>query len=231
MSYIWDVAIKLKKKGVNISNIDFQQPEIYSPYMEVSFEDINFNVDKDLTQVEVNAFYRFFTIFDSLLDPNHEDNMEFKKALFSLLIHFLLELDLKMGFSVKEYVKTFLFNDIKNGIYGEDMAENIKYFNYDEINIVMSSICNMYENGMTLHMFNVILLNIFKNAATYIDKETEYGFFIYVGEPETEESHYKLDFLLSTFLPLKFNAYVCWDKHFPVLGVDKTMIIENNVIF
>lgn len=236
MSYLWDVAIKLKSAGYKISDIVFKQPEIFSPYMEVSFEDINFDFNSDVNSdktidVEINGFYRFLRIFVNLLAADFDELKEGKDILFDLIIHCILTFDVKQGYCFREYAKIFFYEEMKAGEWGEILAEDIDVFNINERNIIFDSIYNLYAGASGLYFFNVVLSNIFKNSAAYINKETEYGLFIYVGEEYSEDNSKKLNAIVSLFLPVKFREYICWDKHFPILGVDKTMQIENNVLF
>lgn len=230
MSYLWDVGIKLKNSNRKMSDIVFKQAEVFSPYMECSFEDINFDLD-DNNEIEINGLYRFIDIFSYLIDVNYEEYTESRKVLFDLIMHYLLRVDLKQGYCVREFCKKFFYEDIKNGIWGKDIAYNMEAFTTEEKNIILDSIYNLYSGGSGLYFFNVILGNIFKNSLAYINKETEHGLFIYVGEAYTDNNKRKIDLITSLFLPVRFNVYICWDKHFPVLGVDKTMYIEQNVLF
>ena len=61
MNYIWDIIIKARQLGIDETKIKFIAAKSYSPYMELSNENINF---KDIEQeVELNPYYRFFEIF------------------------------------------------------------------------------------------------------------------------------------------------------------------------
>ena len=231
MSYIWDIAIKLKKSGIDLSTISFIQPEIYSPYMEVSLENLNHIEDINIKNIEVNALYRFENIFEPLLHLDFKGSKELQIVVFNIILNFLIQLDLKQGFCIREFSKFFISDEIDKGLFGDEVKENIKVLNIDEKDIVLDSIYNYYSTNVNINIFNVILKNIFKNIITYLDKEKEFGIFIYVGEKKTDIYQRKLNVLISLFLPIYFKPYICWDKHFPVLGLDRTMMIEQNVLF
>ncbi len=231
MSYIWDITIKLKRAGIDLSTITFIQPEVYSPYMEVSLENLNYIEDLEVKEIEVNALYRFENIFEPLLHLDFKGSKELQTVVFNLILNFLIQLDLKQGLCIREFSKIFISKEMDSGLFGNDIKENIKVFNMDEKDILLDSVYNYYSTNVNINIFNVILKNIFKNVITYLDKEKEFGIFIYIGEKQTNIYEKKLDVLISLFLPIYFKPYICWDKHFPVLGLDKTMMIEQNVLF
>ena len=41
MNYIWNILINAEQRGLDRRNITFKEAEIYSPYMEMAFENIN----------------------------------------------------------------------------------------------------------------------------------------------------------------------------------------------
>ena len=72
MNYIWEIVLSAKKNGIEEEQLQYQQAREYSPYMEVSFYDLNI-ASVDYNRIEVNPFYRFHDIFDRLLNLNNTD--------------------------------------------------------------------------------------------------------------------------------------------------------------
>ena len=63
MNYIWDIIIKARQLGIDETKIKFIAAKSYSPYMELSNENINF---KDIEQeVELNPYYRFLKFLNT----------------------------------------------------------------------------------------------------------------------------------------------------------------------
>ena len=75
MQYIWEVVLAAEKNGIREADLQYEVPEVRSPYLEVSFYDLNTQTVEQ-TAVEVNPFYRFFDIFSGVLDINQK---EYKK--------------------------------------------------------------------------------------------------------------------------------------------------------
>ena len=67
MQYIWEVVLAAEKNGIREADLQYEVPEVRSPYLEVSFYDLNTQTVEQ-TAVEVNPFYRFFDIFSGVLD-------------------------------------------------------------------------------------------------------------------------------------------------------------------
>jgi len=68
MNYIWDHAIKALQQGVDQDDIFYRYGQPFSPYMELSFIDIN--ETKPQIEVEINPYYRYYSIFKELFEPN-----------------------------------------------------------------------------------------------------------------------------------------------------------------
>ena len=76
MQYIWEVVLAAEKNGIREADLRYEVAEVRSPYLEVSFCDLNTQTVEQ-TVVEVNPFYRFFDIFSGVLDINQK---EYKKT-------------------------------------------------------------------------------------------------------------------------------------------------------
>ena len=66
MQYIWEVVLAAEKNGIREADLRYEVAEVRSPYLEVSFSDLNTQTVEQ-TVVEVNPFYRFFDIFSWIL--------------------------------------------------------------------------------------------------------------------------------------------------------------------
>ena len=77
MQYIWEVVLAAEKNGIREADLRYEVAEVRSPYLEVSFCDLNTQTVEQ-TVVEVNPFYRFFDIFSEILDINQRDRKDLK---------------------------------------------------------------------------------------------------------------------------------------------------------
>jgi len=80
MNYIWEFVIRAKRNGIDLDTITYKFDDDVSPYMELSFA--NINETSILSTVNVNPFYRYYEIFKNLLSSDLLlDEEEFKRLL------------------------------------------------------------------------------------------------------------------------------------------------------
>ncbi|NFH70253.1 hypothetical protein FDC35_12885 [Clostridium botulinum] len=230
MNYIYDIFIKAIEENAQTEEIKFKQAKVYSPYMELAIQNINTSKLPQSEYIEINALYRFQEIFGELFDINFKENTELKNVLFDILIHYLCELDLKQGLNKNEFYKKFLFKDVINNVYGEELAKNILCFNKEETDVFLNSFITLYKTGTSLQLFNKILAKIFKYSIVYLNKESSKDIYIYLSEVEDKILKGKINAIINTFLPINMNVYLFWDKHFGILGSDNTMKIDDIVM-
>ncbi|MBY6915837.1 hypothetical protein [Clostridium botulinum] len=230
MNYIYDIFIKAIEENAPTEEIKFKQAKVYSPYMELAIQNINASKLPQSEYIEINALYRFQEIFGELFDINFKENTELKNVLFDILIHYLCELDLKQGLNKNEFYKKFLFKDVINNVYGEELAKYILCFNKEETDVFLNSFITLYKTGTSLQLFNKILAKIFKYSIVYLNKESSKDIYIYLSEVEDKILKGKINAIINTFLPINMNVYLFWDKHFGILGSDNTMKIDDIVM-
>ncbi|OSA93418.1 UNVERIFIED_ORG: hypothetical protein B2H98_06655 [Clostridium botulinum] len=230
MNYIYDIFIKAIEENAPTEEIKFKQAKVYSPYMELAIQNINASKLPQSEYIEINALYRFQEIFGELFDINFKENTELKNVLFDILIHYLCELDLKQGLNKNEFYKKFLFKDVINNVYGEELAKYILCFNKEETDVFLNSVITLYKTGTSLQLFNKILAKIFKYSIVYLNKESSKDIYIYLSEVEDKILKGKINAIINTFLPINMNVYLFWDKHFGILGSNNTMKIDDIVM-
>jgi hypothetical protein len=231
MNYIWDMAIKAARHDIESETIHFVQGTICSPYMELAFTDINTASLEPEPTVEINAYYRFCDIFKNLLDINFGEFTEMKAVLFDIIVHYLLYIDCHQGLCKREYYGKFFLNDIKNGVFGTQIKENIAFFELDELHTLLSGLVSLYRTGASVHLFKQVVSKVFKNGIIYYRSEDTPEVLIYLGTPETPVTRRKIDTLLAFFLPLGFDYRLYWEIHFGIMGIEKTMEMDNLVIY
>lgn len=223
MNYIYNMLLKADEQNVKREKIKFKQAEIFSPYMEMAFEEINFNGIPKNQEVEINSFYRFEGIFKEIFDINFKENIELRNTLFDILIHYLAGLDLKSGLSKKEFYKIFLLRDIENNVFGESLKSNIECFNKEEKDIFLNGLITLYETGTSLELFKNVLSRIFRYSTVYLSKDAPKDIYIYLSEYKNESFEGKVNSIIDTFLPVNMNSFLFWDKHFGIIGEENVM--------
>lgn len=231
MNYIWDLLIKAKKLNIPDENIIFKYPASYSPYMELSFQNLNEKELEEETVIEVNPYYRFFNIFKTMFQADFTESIEFREVLYDILIHYLGGLDLKQGLYKEEYYKKFILKDILRGHLSENIRENINVFDFTERDIFLNHIITLYKTGESIELFKSIVKKIFKRSMIYLNKENRKEILIYLGEKRKPASEKKINMLLEVFLNIKYVVSLYWEYHFGVIGIANTMKIEEMVIY
>lgn len=135
MQYIWEVVLAAEKNGISEADLQYEVPEVRSPYLEVSFYDLNTQTVEQ-TAVEVNPFYRFFDIFSGVLDINQKEYEKTKEIFVDAVFHYLALTDLRMGMSRKDYYFKFLVEELESGQFGRKAKAAIQLFSAYEKNIL-----------------------------------------------------------------------------------------------
>lgn len=230
MNYIWDILLKADKEGIKKENLKFKPARVFSPYMEVSFENLNTSGLENESIVEINPYYRFHEIFKDLLDINLEESQSFREELFDIIVHYLGELDLKQGLCKQEFYKKFILRDIADKVYGREIAENINIFNEEELDFLLSGLITLYVTGTSLKLLKKIMRKVFPKNSIYQNQDNRKNLLIYLGAIKTEKLKRKIDMIIDMFLPINTEVDLYWDKHFGIMGVEATMVINEIVI-
>lgn len=135
MQYIWEVVLAAEKNGIREADLRYEVAEVRSPYLEVSFCDLNTQTVEQ-TVVEVNPFYRFFDIFSGVLDINQKEYEKTKEIFVDAVFHYLALTDLRMGMSRKDYYFKFLVEELESGQFGRKAKAAIQLFSSYEKNIL-----------------------------------------------------------------------------------------------
>ncbi len=229
MNYIWDIVVKAKQNEIPKQDIKFLVAQDYSPYMELSVEDINFN--KVETEVEINPYYRYFEIFKDMFNINNTEDEEFRHTLFDIAVHFLADIDIMQGMNKKEFYIRFILKEIESGLLGKRLKEDFELFNKEEKTIIAKSLYRLYITGEMMYILMDSIREIFTNSTIYANYETKDELLFFIPHDRNEINEAKLDFLKSLFLPLKFHTEVYWNAHFGIIGVEETMKVGSIALY
>lgn len=230
MNYIWEMLLKADKQNIPRGDIKFTHAKTCSPYMEISLNELNFNSLPENNIIEVNECYRFYEIFKDLFNINVEESEELREVLLDILLHYLGELDLRIGLCKIEFYKKFLLKDILNSVFGENLSKDILCFEKEELDVLLNGFITLYRAGISLQLFKKVLRKIFTNSVIYISKERPKNIYIYLDEEEDKKLKRKIDVIVETFLPINMKPLIYWDKHFGIIGLDNTMKINETVM-
>lgn len=230
MNYTWEVAIKADKNNIKRENLKYIPVNNGSPYMEVAFENINArNIEEQ--EIEVNPLYRFQNIFMELFDINLEEYRQMREYFFDIFIQYINQVDLRQGYSKKEYYYKFILIEFLNKVYSKQSIETLKLFNKDEVYSIFTFIVRLYNCGSSIFLFRQIMRSLYPKSIVYESNDYFREYLIYVGKKETEEELRKINFIMGIFLPINFKVHLFWEKHFGIIDVAETMEIEEIALF
>ena len=230
MNYTWEVAIKADKNKIEREKLKYITTRNGSPYIEVSFENINERNIEEHT-IEVNPLYRFQKVFMNLFDINLEKYKEMREYFFDIFIQYMIQIDLRQGYSKKEYYYKFILKEILNKFYSEQNIEAIKHFNKDEVYLIFCFVIRLYNCGSSLFLFKQIMRGLYKNSIVYASNDYVDEYLIYIGKKETKEERKKINFIVGMFLPINFKIHLFLENHFGIIGIDETMEIDEIALF
>ena len=224
MNYLWEVLLQAKKQGIDSQDLYFVVPNSFSAYLEVSYSFLN---QEQIEQtIEINPYYRFYDIFKQLYEPNVTEFPYLRKSLTNLLFHQLAQNDILSGLTREEYYKKLLYQDLKNGAYGEDARTAMLLFEREEREIILSGLLRQYRTGSSLDIFKDMMEDLIPNNIVYHSNEHFYEILIYVGMKKEKKITAKIDFLVQMFIDFTYHVNIYYEYHFGIIGIEETMKID-----
>lgn len=228
MNYIWDLMIKAQRSGMEKRDIRFVPASVYSPYMELSLENLNEAVVSP--EVQVNPYYRFDAIFGGLFHPDYTEDLELRNQLFDIIVHYLAEIDLTQGMNKREFYIRLAARDIEEGAFGENVRKQFRHFSGEERDIVAVNVLQLYETGEALHLLRDTMRKIFPRSTIYVNCDAKDKLLFYIGEEETAATRARVELIVNLFLPIRFSTELYWRHHFGIFGVDETMRLDHTAL-
>lgn len=161
MQYIWEVVLAAEKNGIREADLRYEVAEVRSPYLEVSFSDLNTQTVEQ-TVVEVNPFYRFFDIFSEILDINQKEYEKTREIFVDTVFHYLALTDLRMGMSKKDYYLKFLAEELGSGQFGSKAKAAMRLFSRYEKRYLVLALMVWWLPAITLKFSNGCSGDIYK---------------------------------------------------------------------
>ena len=205
MNCLWEVMLKAKEQGVPEKNIRFQVSRAFSPYMEVSCPCLNQDTLEDIPVIEVNPYYRFYSIFKDLCHPEMK---EFSQA----------------------YYKKLLFQDFINNLYGAPAMEAMGLFNRNEREILLSGLIRQYETGSSLDLFKDMMEGLIQNNIVYRNNDDCHEIMVYIGQKYDKTIAAKMEHLIQLFVEIPYSVEIYYEYHFGIIGMDDTLHIDEIAI-
>ena len=230
MNYIWEAALAADRVQIAREQITYKPVQNGSPYAEVVLENLN-SRELENAEVEVNPLYRFAGEFSTLFDVNIKGCEQTREMLFDIVMHYMVQADLRQGLSKQEYALRFFLKDMLNGVCGAQASHAIKKIPAEKLRILLQMIKKLYHCGSSIYLFREVMRHIYPDSLIYASNETDRQMLVYVGAKETDEERERLEFLQDMFLPIDFQVFLFWEHHFGIIDVDETMRLDERVLF
>lgn len=225
MNYVWEILLAAEDKKIEKEEIRFLPAKNASPYVEVSFADLNTASLED-AQIEVNPLYRFSSIFSELLAPDIQEYRSTRHIFLDAIMHYMAETDLLSGMHKQEFYFWFMLEEMQKGCFGEKSAEAFALFDAGEQRMIITSLLGLYRSSHYKELFIGLTKQLYENAIIYEGRDRAEAIFFYVGRKETDAERKRVQFLVDTFLPLDEKVEIFYDKHFGIIDVEETMGLD-----
>lgn len=231
MIYLWESFIKAAELGINIDKSDFAMAESFSPYLELSFKELNRDWLEEGETIEVNPYVRFYSIFRNLFPPDRQEYPELRRELFTILLHAIGKNDVRMGMTLEEYYKKLLREELMAGAFGELPVKSMESFTAAEQNHLLNGIMRLYRVGENRTLFQEMAVTLFKNCIFYVKNKDPYEILIYVGMVRNRVNENKVNTIIHLFAGLNYEVNVFYAHHFGIIGIDETMHLDETVMY
>lgn len=230
MNYAWEVSLAADAAGISREELRFVPVRNGSPYMEAAFETIN-TTKLNQKEVEVNPLYRFADVFSGVCDANVK-GMEITREVFiDVCIHYFVQLDLRQGLSKQEYVLRLLLKDLLACVCAGQAGRVTEQIEKGKMRRLMRLILKLYHCGSSIYLFKEVMRCMYPDSLVYANNDAIRQILIYVGMKETGTERERLEFLQDTFLPINYQVFLFWDRHFGIIDVEETMVLDEMVLF
>jgi hypothetical protein len=231
LMFLWQVYQEAMGEDVPLESIEFKIASELSPYFEVNAESIIthdlFSAPKNL--VEVNVFYRFEQIFDTIIQAKKVNPILLQK-LVNMIIHYLASLDFIANQDIVDIQLQLLEKDIHNGNFGSFVKDHLHYFLEKERKVLIKYCRCLYIIGGTLETFVSVVQELYPNSYFYKDRRKPNHYLLYLPVAESSTNEVKINVLKEMFAPLELDITICWNDHFGIIGENQLMILDEILI-
>ena len=230
MNYLWEAVLAAGEQGMDTDRLRVGMAEGFFGYMELSNPYLNQQELSGLPVIEMNPYYRFYHIFKELCHPDQEEFPRLRESMFNMIFHLLAENDILSGMTRKEYYKELLFRDIREGLYGPLIPEEIGLFDRNGRETLLSGMLRQYETGSSLDIFKDMMEDLIEESIVYQSNDDFREILVFAGQREEEGIRKKMDLLIRLFVELPYHVEIYYEHHFGIMGIDCTMEMDEMVL-
>lgn len=183
MNYAWEAALQADKEGIPREKIRYVPVDHGSPYTEIVREVMNETTLGD-SIVEMNPLYRFAGVFSEIFFKDLSGYEQTREMIFRVFMQYMVRLDLRQGLDKQEYDLCFLVRDILQGVFGQDAAEAIRFFEKEKLRQLLRLILKLYQCGSSVYLFKEVMRYLYPDSFVYACNEDVRQILIYVGRKQ-----------------------------------------------
>ena len=231
MRYLWETVLEAQKEKRSLNSIRYVPAPHGSPYMEMALECLNQEELDEKKALEVNTYYRFYSIFKNLYSPTQWEFLSIRESLTNLILHTLAENDVKKGMTREEYYKKMLISDIENGVCGEDVRIVFMRLEREEQEILLGGWLRSYRLGTSQSIFIDMVSDLIDDSIVYNNNDNPDELLIYTGLKYTSAVEQKIRCLMNLFLDMRYQVDIFYEYHFGIIEIEGTMVIDEIAIY
>ncbi len=230
MRYLWEVLLEAGKEQVPEESLRFIHAPLGSGYMELSLPCLNQAwLEEDGRSgdisIEVNTYYRFYDIFHGMFPPDPMEFPSLRESLTNLSLHMLAQNDVRSGMTREDYHKALLAAETEGGGYGEAAREVFLSMTGEEQELLLGGWLRSFRIGSVLPIFLDMVHGLVADSIVYHNRECPDEILIYTGLKKERKLEQRIQFLINTFLDIRYRVDIFYEYHFGIIGVEATMQI------
>lgn len=231
MRYLWEVVLEARMEKIPLNSIHFTHAPKSSAYMELALACLNQDNMFGETEIEVNTYYRFYSIFKDLYQPEQKEYKQTRDSLTNLILHALAENDVRKGMTKEEYYKKMLVSDIRNGVSGEAVRRIFPQLDRGEQEKLLSGWLRTYQVGSSLAVFIDMVHGLVEDSVVYHNNDCPDEILIYTKMKKTNKAEQRIQSLIDLFLDIHYHVEIYYEYHFGIIDVDCTMRIDEIAMY
>lgn len=231
MRYLWEVILEAYQEGIPLNSIHYTHASNSSAYMELALACLNQTDILGEPEIEVNTYYRFYSIFKDLYNPNQQEYKQTRDSLTNLILHVLANNDVRKGMTKEEYYKKMLIMDIESGVSGETVRQVFPHLNKGEQEKLLSGWLRNYQVGSSLAIFIDMVHGLIEDSIVYHNNGCPDEILIYTKMKKTDKMEQRIQSLIDLFLDIHYHVEIYYEYHFGIIDVEDTMLIDEIAMY
>ena len=236
MRHLWEVLLAAEEEGIPEEKLRFVHTPSGSGYMELSLPCLNQTwLDEDEQaeggqtediNIGVNTYYRFYDIFYNMFPPDAAEFPALRESLTNLSLHMLAQNDIRRGLTKEDYHKRLLAKEILAGGFGGMTKDVFLSMNRAEREKLLGGWLNSFRVGSALPVFLDMVHGLVADSIVYHSNECPDEVLVYTGLRKERNLEQRIQFLIDTFLDIRYHVEIFYEFHFGIIGVEETMQID-----